>query len=171
MPDLISETAKELPENTPIPSESTVLFSFVPKNIHAKAAKLYASRFPLQFKVQTRQLRVSHIDEHFCAAVFKYTREYAVQFKEEVIFVCVDDKSKVDFGEPWQVVQTGVRAKKSIVPTSLTLSALEHDVQSKGSITPSVCLSVKISEDIAGSFYNGQVTVSFKEDQIRLDMQ
>ena len=163
VPDLITETAKELPENTPIPSESTVLFSFVPRNTHAKAAKLYTSRVPLQFKVQTRQLRVSHIDEHFCAAIFKYTREYAVQFREEVTFVCVDDKSKVDFGEPGLAVQTGVRGKKSIVPVGLTLSALDHDVQSKGSITPSVCLSVKVPDDISGSFYNGQVTVSYKD--------
>ena len=65
----------------------------MPKNAHAKAAKLYTSRVPLQFKVQTRQLYVSHIDEHFCAAVFKYAREYAIQFQQEVTFICVDDKS------------------------------------------------------------------------------
>ena len=163
VPDLIRETEKDLPEGTPIPSESTVLYSFVPKNAHAKAAKLYTSRVPLQFKVQTRQLRVSHIDEHYCAAIFKYTREYAVQFREEATFLCVDDKSKVDFGEPGQAVQTGVRGKKSIVPANLTLSALDHDVQSKGSITPSVCLSVTVPDDISESFYNGEVTVSYKD--------
>ena len=98
--DLIQQVKANLPENTPIPSESTVLFSFVPKNAHRKAAKLYKSKVPLQFKIQSRQLRSSHQDDHYCAALFKYIRQYAVKFKKLVSFLCVDDKAKVDFGEP-----------------------------------------------------------------------
>lgn len=142
--DLIQQVEADLPENTPIPSESTVLFSFVPKNAHRKAAKLYKSRVPLQFKIQSRQLRSSHQDDHYCAAQFRYIREYAVTFKEHVTFLCVDDKAKVDFGEPGAANSTGVRGKKSIVPVTSTLAAMDHDLQTKGSITPSVCLKISL---------------------------
>lgn len=91
---------------TPIPSESSVLYSFVPKNAHTKAAKLYTCKVPLQFKVQTWQLRLSHVDEHYCSALFKYTREYAVKYNkdDDVTFLCVDDKCKVNYGEPGQAI-------------------------------------------------------------------
>lgn len=91
IPDLINDIKEDLPENSPVPSESTVLFSFVPKHAHTKAAKLYTSKLPLQHKVQTRQLRTSHVDEHYCSALFKYAREYAVQYREELFqsFICL----------------------------------------------------------------------------------
>ena len=66
--DLIDQVTFECPEGTPIPSEATVLFAFVPKNAYSNTAKLYKSKIELQFKVQTRQLRTSHIDEHYCVA-------------------------------------------------------------------------------------------------------
>ncbi|XP_062580017.1 uncharacterized protein LOC134242028 [Saccostrea cucullata] len=140
--DLINQVASKLPEHTNIPSESTVLFAFVPKNSHTNVSKLYKSKIPLQFKVQTRQLRSSHQDDHYCAAVFKYSRHFSVKYKPSVTFLCVDDKSKVDFGEPGLYVSTGVRGKKSIAPMQSNLSALDHDMQSKGSLTPSVCLEL-----------------------------
>ena len=161
--DLIQQVKADLPENTPIPRESTVLFSFVPKNAHRKAAKLYKSKVPLQFKIQSRQLRSSHQDDHYCAALFKYIRQYAVKFKKLVSFFCVDDKAKVDFGEPGAANSTGVRGKKSIVPITSTLVALDHDLQTKGSITPSVCLKIDIPDTIENSFYKGKVTVTYKD--------
>lgn len=142
IPDLIRDVSKDLPDNTPIPSKSTVLFSLVPKNSHCKSSKLYTSKVPLQFKIQTSQLRSSHVDEHYCCAIFKYMRQYAMEFKDLVTFLCVDDKSKVDFGEPGQAVSSGVRGKKSIVAVNSMLSALDHDQGTKGSLTPSVCLYV-----------------------------
>lgn len=152
-----------LPPNTLIPSESTVLFAFVPKNAHTQVAKLYKGRVPLRLTVQTRQLRASHPDDHFCAAQFKYMRHFAVQFREHVSLLCLDDKSKVDFGEPGAALSSGVRGKKSIVPTSSTPSCLDHDVGQKGSLTPSVCLNVEVPEDKSSSFYRGEVTVTFKD--------
>ena len=90
-------------------------------------------------------------------------RHYAVKYRDLVTFISIDDKSKIDFGEPEQVLSTGVRGKKSIVPEGSRLSALDHDVSSKGSITPSVCLNVKIPEDKDGSFYQGKVSVIYKD--------
>jgi len=161
--DLIDCVKKDLPAEAPIPSESTVLFSFSPKNSYIKTARLYKSRVPLQFKVQTRQLRVSHMDEHYCAAQFKYLRCYAQKHKTESNLLCIDDKAKIDFGEPGQAIASGVRGRKSIVPVSSQLSALDHDMQSLGSIIPSVCLKVAIPEEQDGSFYRGEVSVTFKD--------
>ena len=87
------------PVGTTFPSESTVLFAFTPSNTYVKTAKLYKSRFPLKFKVQSRPLRASHIEEHFCAAQFRYMREFAVKNKEMITVICVDDKAKVEYGE------------------------------------------------------------------------
>lgn len=60
-------------------------------------------------------------------------------------------------------MQTGVRGKKAIIQTGATLACLDHDQQSKGSLTPSVILRVDIPEDINGSFYHGQVCVTYKD--------
>jgi hypothetical protein len=56
-------------------------------------------------------------------------------------------------GEPNQYVSTGVGGKKSLVSTGSQLSALDHDVSSKGSIIASVSLNAKIPEEKGGSFY------------------
>ena len=56
-----------------------------------------------------------------------------------------------------------MRGKKSIVPTTSSLSALDHDLQSKGSLTPSVALKVEVPETIDESFYRGTVTVKYKD--------
>ena len=69
----------------------------------------------------------------------------------------------VDFGEPGQAVQTGVRGKISIVPTTPTLAALDHDQQSKASLTTSVCLNVSVPNAKDGSFYRGNETVSYTD--------
>lgn len=75
----------------------------------------------------------------------------------------VDDKAKVDIGEPGLAISTGVRGKKSIVPMGFNLSALDHDMQSKGSVTPSVCLDVGIPKEKNELFYRGTVNVGFKD--------
>ncbi|XP_062603864.1 uncharacterized protein LOC134265655 [Saccostrea cucullata] len=163
--DLIEQTAKKCPDGTPIPSESTVLFAFVPKNSYVETAKLYKGRINLQHKVQSRQLRASHVDEHYCAAIFLNMREYSVMNRDETCFICLDDKAKIDYGEPGLAISSGVRGKKSIVPVSTALCALDHDVASKGSLTPSVALVVDIPESGSrtDTFYRGQVYVTLKD--------
>ena len=165
LPDLIDQVAKDCPPDTPIPSETTVLFAFAPKNAYVGTSRLYKSLFQLKFKVQSRQIRALHMDDHYCAAQFRYMREYAVKNRDVVTFVCVDDKSKIYYGEPNLAISSGVRGKKSIVPSSTVLGALDH-VNSKGSLTPSVTLAVDISEEL-DTFYRGQVTVSLKDSVLQ----
>ena len=50
--------------------------------------------------VQSRQLRKTHDDAHYCAAIFRYEREMAVKFRSYSIFACLDDKHRVSVGEP-----------------------------------------------------------------------
>lgn len=49
-------------------------------------------------------------------------------------------------GNPGALMSTGVRGKLSIVPTTSTLSALDHDMQSSGSLTPFVYLDCEIPD-------------------------
>ncbi len=40
-----------------------------------KTAALYHKRLPVKMMVQKRQCRKSHIDQHYCAAIFRYYDE------------------------------------------------------------------------------------------------
>ena len=48
------------------------------------------------------------------------------------ILLSCDDKAKIDFGEPGCLLLIGFRGKKTLVPTTSTLRALDHDVNQKG---------------------------------------
>ena len=100
-----------------------------------------------------RQLRLEHVDDYYCAAIFKYLREYSIKVKDMCTLIFCDDKSKIDIGEPGALVSTGVRGKKTLAPSGTQLSALDHDVQSKSSLTPSVTMICDIPDDINSSFY------------------
>ena len=67
------------------------------------------------------------------------------------------------YGEPGCAFPTRVCGRKSIFPTTSTLGALDHDVNQKGSLTPTVTLACKIPECVDESFYSGQVFVVFKD--------
>ena len=69
--------------------------------------------FEVQYKIQWRQLKAVHIDDHYCAAGFKYLKEKAIEMAPNTIFVCCDDKEKVPVGEPEVHVSTGVREKNT----------------------------------------------------------
>lgn len=77
--------------------------------------------------VQKRQLRKSHPDAHFCAALFKYMRDYARKFREISLFVCIDDKHRIKVGEPGYPVAAVERGKEVIVSTNETLEVVDHD--------------------------------------------
>ena len=93
-------------------------------------------------------------------------RQYAVNNREVTTFLCVNNKSKVDYGEPNHATSSGVRGKKSIVPVLTVLGALDHNVNSKGSFTPLVSLEVEIPDE-RDSFDQGQVTVALKDSVLQ----
>lgn len=52
-----------------------------------------------------------------------------------------------------------MRGRRILAPASSTVSALDHDQNSKGGLTPSVILQVDIPGDLSSSFYQGNVCV------------
>ena len=100
VPDLISQVSRQCPEGTPIPSASWVCLQFWPKNHHWHSSCHYTSKLNVKYMVQTRQLRKSHEDSHYAAALFRYQQEMAVKFRQHSAFICLDDKHRVSVGEP-----------------------------------------------------------------------
>ena len=68
------------------------------------------------------------MDDHYCAALFKYFKHKAIEENERAMMFCADDKAKVHVGEPDAPVSTGVRGRESIAHKSVTLEALDHDM-------------------------------------------
>ena len=66
--------------------------------------------------------------------MFRYMREMAVKKRMESNFYCLDYKSKIPFGEPGTVMATGVRGRRTLVPSTTTLGAADHDQNSKGNL-------------------------------------
>ena len=161
--DLIEQVKAKIPSDAPVPSESTVIFAFAPPNTHAKSSQYYTGRLNLKHAIQRRQLRAFHTDAHWCSALFRYLCEMAVKYREHSLFLSCDDKAKIEVGEPSYAISSGVRGKKSIIPATSYLGALDHDMNQKGTFTPSVVMSCDIPENITDTFYRGQVYVGLKD--------
>ena len=161
--EMIDKAQQQCPDGTPIPSKSLVRLQFSPRNPYSHAAMNFTSKIKVQYKIQKRQLRAAHPDDHYCAAQLKYLKEKAIEMKEATSLLFCDDKAKVPVGEPGTAVSTGVRGRMSIVPTSTTLGALDHDMQSKASLVPSVILECNIPDAVDESFVHGQVHTAIND--------
>jgi hypothetical protein len=157
--DLVSQASKLCSPGTPIPSNALVRLQFTPRNPYCHTALSFTSRYNVQYKIQRRQLRISHPDDHYCAALLKYLKCLAVKLGPTCKLFFCDDKAKVPLGEPDVMLSTGVRGKLSLAPSQTTLVAADHDVHHKGSLTPSVLLDCDVPETVNASFVRGQVTV------------
>jgi hypothetical protein len=160
--DLIQQVAQMCPSGTPIPSESWTRFNFFPQNPRAHAAKHYRGRLEAKHMVQKRQFRKTHPDAHYCAALFKYMRQYAIKLRDLSHFICIDDKHRIKVGEPGFPISAIERGREVIVSLHDTFVTGDHDF-TKFSLIPSVALLVNIPETIDGSWYDGQVSVSIKD--------
>ena len=75
--DLIQEVAKTC-LGEPVPSEQWAHLQFCPRNPRAKTTSQYRSQFMVKMMVQKHQFRHHHVDAHYCAAIFRYMRKFAV---------------------------------------------------------------------------------------------
>jgi len=164
--ELIAEAAESCPEGTLIPSKSLVRLQFTPRNPYSHASLNFTGRIPVQYKVQRRQLRVAHEDQHFCAALYKYLKCKAIELGKYGAFVCSDDKAKVPVGNPGLPISTGVRGKKTITPTSSEMVAGDHDMHSC-SLTPSVYLVCDVPDATEKSFVSGKVHVAVNDSVLQ----
>ena len=86
-------------------------------------------------------MRAEHVDSHYCAAAWRYLREFAVKNTHLVQLVSMDDKHKIKCGEPSFPLAAAERGKKVIVGMNQTMAVGDHDF-SKCTLTPSVNLLV-----------------------------
>lgn len=92
--DLINQTEERCPHDTLIPSAALVRLQFCPRNPYSHAAVTFTSKIPVQYKIQRRQLRISHTDDHYCNALFKYERSLAVELGKDCVLFFVMTKPK-----------------------------------------------------------------------------
>lgn len=153
----MEKTKEKCPTGTHIPSKSLVRLHFAPRNPYTHKALNFTSKVEVQYKIQRRQLRATHPDEHYCCTQFKYFKERAVEEREIVAIFFCDDKAKIPVGEPDAPISIGVRGKKTLAPVSTTLAAKGHYMH-KSSLTPSVILQCDVPNAVNQSFVRGTVT-------------
>ena len=144
------------PSGTSIPSQQWVRLQFYPRNPRTKTAELYHKRLPVKMMVQKRQFRKTHIDEHYCAAIFRYMREYALKFRSQSLLICLDDKHRLKVVEPNFTVAAAERGRRVIISLYEEFQVGDHDF-TRFSIIPSVISRIDIPENIEESWYDGQV--------------
>ena len=93
--------------------------------------------------VQARQFRKTHVDEHYTAALFRYIREFAVRFRSCCRLVCLDDKHRMNIGEPGFPVAAAERGRRVLVKVGTSFEVGDHDF-TKFSMIPSVVLQNQI---------------------------
>ena len=160
--DFVTQVSRRCPDGTQIPSEAWVRLQFWPKNKHHKSSCHYTGKLDVKFMVQSRQLRKSHDDAHYCAALFRYEREQAILLRDNSMFACLDDKHWIPVGEPGYPVASVERGRRVIVSRNTDFLVADHDF-TRFSIVPSVTLFVDIPDEISESWYTGQVYVTLKE--------
>eukprot|EP00873_Tetraselmis_striata_P041898 jgi/Tetstr1/462162/TSEL_007227.t1 len=84
--------------------------------------------------------------------------------RRHVLFGALDDKAKVSVGEPHCGICFGGRNRKSLMPTDVTITAMDHDFHVV-SLTPNVSLLVEVPSDTDAdpSFYRGVPHVCLKD--------
>ena len=160
--DFKQQVVQRCPPGTPVPSDELVRLQFVPAHKSYRTASKYTSRLQVKKKIQQRQWRKDHEDTHYAACIFRYMREYALLLRSSATLACLDDKHKVKVGEPNCPVAAAERGRQVLVHSSTSFFVGDHDF-TRMSIIPSVCLLVDIPEELAGSWYTGQVHVLFKD--------
>ncbi|KAK3095270.1 hypothetical protein FSP39_012504 [Pinctada imbricata] len=162
--DLREQIQKRVPQGTAIPSSETIRLQFMPHNPFQQTALKYTGRFNIKFRVQTRQARVSHQDGKYATMLFRYLKEFLVQYRQHALFVCMDDKAVVPIGEPGIPISTGVRGhNKVMAPASgPALVATDHDFHNAG-IIPSVAFVSDIPVNPNDSFFQGKIYVTVKD--------
>jgi len=130
----------------------------------------YTGALNLKHQIQSRTLRVNHLDSDYVAIMLKMTKRLNIvtaqvikRFAEDdndptsVVFYSMDDKTKINVGEPHLAVGFGGHGRRSIVLFDVTKIVGDYDFEVM-SLTPSVILRVDISsnewEDCT-SYYQG----------------
>ena len=113
--------------------------------------------------VQKRQFRKTHLDSHYCAALFRYMRDYALKFRE-LSCICLHRRQAPY--QSWRArvpsIAAAERGRQVIVSSHDTFAVSDHDF-CKFSLIPSVILLVDVPKTIQGSWYSGEVFIGIKD--------
>ena len=90
--------------------------------------------------IQKRLFRTFYPDDHYCAALFHYQREFAIKYRILVNFVCINDKHKIRVREPGFSTAAPERGREVIVLFNETFIVGDHDF-THFSFTPVLFLS------------------------------
>ena len=74
---------------------------------------------------------------HYASALFRYLKEFSVCYRNELTFVCMDDKHSMKIGEPGYPVAAIGRGKSVLVAKGTKLTVGDHDF-TELLMTPSV---------------------------------
>ena len=150
--DFREQVQERCPEGTLIPCDEWLRLQFWPKNPRFKTAVHYTGRLQVRFMIQARQFRKRHVDEHYTAAIYRYFREFTVQFRDICQMVCLDDKHRMKVGEPGFPVAAAERGRRVLVKVGTSFEVADHDF-TKFSLIPSVILQNEVPDDVTGSWY------------------
>ena len=105
-----------------------------------------------QFLDECRAVHATHIDVHYCAALFRYLKQYALKLREHALMACLDDKHRIKVGEPGLPVASVESGQKVLVSLNQSFEVCDHDF-TRFSLIPSVTLLIDIPDAIGGSWY------------------
>lgn len=96
--EMIAKAEEKCEKDDLIPSASLVRLQFAPRNPYTHKALNFTSKINVQYKIQHRQLRVSHPDAHYCAAQLKYLKDMSVELRDLAVLFFVMIKLKYLLG-------------------------------------------------------------------------
>jgi hypothetical protein len=96
--------------------------------VYGKSAQ-HTGRFAVQYHVQRRTLRVSHMDAKYCFVLQKYQQEHVIQHAGDIEYVMIDDKANIAVGKPGCPVATVSRGRKVM---SLKVSCYSNSISRRG---------------------------------------
>ena len=78
-----------------IPSFSWFKFQFWPKDSTTKTAMNYTGCLKVKYLMQQRMIKKQHEDDHYCAAILKHAREFAVLINVLMINIRLPLESRI----------------------------------------------------------------------------
>ena len=142
-----------------VPCDSWIAYQFSSKHPSHVASMNYTGALNIKHKVQSRTLRANHPDSHYVACFFKMMKRLGVlaaqviqKYTEDgegpahVVFYSMDDKAKINVGEPHLALRFGGRGRRSVMPTDVTSISEDGDFKIV-LLTTSVTLLVQVKPD------------------------
>ena len=80
--------------------------------------------------VQQPAIRKQSDADHYCAALYKYTREMVVTFKEQCVFISTDGKNNIKVEEADCPISAVTRGRQVLLEHGQVVPSADHDFSS-----------------------------------------